>query len=724
MNKETEDFSNICRQRHGKIKKCFMTGKICVSAEIIENRIQALQNKGESKIEGFMIMPYQPNLNAFFNWSLIRFFEKQYGTSSVTLKRADQIRRTGYVICEKICRKIQEAAFVVVDLSVNNSNVFYEMGLAYGLQHKMITIYNSSSDASKWLKNILPEDIITKTYKYDNLKPISMEENFSQKIYVAPEAIYTNNPNTPNTKEHRIILLDLSDKTLINQQNDDNLKDISLGFVDLIKGAIGVSVDNIVSGLEELPLEQQFPKDYIEIIKNMKTAEEIGEIGKHHENNFYYIKNFIDRAFCVIIRTSNTHPFSYFWLGYCHAIGKNVIPTYEIIKENDKIDDLAFDIRSLWHLVLIKDEPTKILKELEDILKQMIIVDFEEWSRKWFWTTMFGNSGRVSIFAGALHIEKFDREMVGDWDLRIASELMSYFSTHQLLATIESPIYQPPIKKKSDLTNYYKQIEDLIKGKNTIVIASPDVNPLTEVLLGRLYGIDDQKLFKDKFDPKLNSSSVAAVKKRKSGTKESSLVDKSTITNEILNRFFFIEEEGDDVSKEYRGFRGNWLKNEKEGRYFEFLEEYKSQTECKDSDFSLYAHLVIALNPFNTNGQRNFVIILNGISGPSTFALTHLLTGGIGKEFVDYKAYDFNPHKTSEQILMFINEKIKNNLNNDNSEFWGIQMIIRVTVGPPIICEENTTEIKKAIDDGYLTFDTRRVKKWETIGPIEFIKRV
>jgi hypothetical protein len=376
----------------------------------------------------------------------------------------------------------------------------------------------------------------------------------------------------------------------------------------------------------------------------------------------------------------------------------------------DKIDDLAFDIRSLWHLVLVKKDPTRILPELQEILKQMILMDFGEWSRKAFWSRIFGRSGRVAIFTGALHNPDFKREMVGDWDLRTASELMSYFSIHQQLATIESPIYQPE-KVPVQIDQYLEQIGHLLYDRNAVIIASPDVNPLAELLLGRLYGVPDTKLFAKEFDPDAYPISAAAVKRRRKELteKEPAASDRSS----KVARFFFIEEQGTEVV-EKRGFRGNWLPGK------ELLKDYLGQTECMDKDFELYAHLVIALNPFvsrQSHGEaepENFVVILNGISGPSTFALTHLLTGGMGGEFVDYGSRStsspdeeprapFNPHGTAEKILSDVLERLENNVGKTTG-FCGVQCIVKVTVGPPIGADE------------YLTFDSRRIKRWEIVS--------
>ena len=58
-----------------------------------------------------------------------------------------------------------------------------------------------------------------------------------------------------------------------------------------------------------------------------------------------------DNAYCIVMRTGvNCHPMTYFWLGYAHARGKNVIPITTMEPDGRYMDDLAFDIRAQRHM--------------------------------------------------------------------------------------------------------------------------------------------------------------------------------------------------------------------------------------------------------------------------------------------------------------------------------------------------------------------------------------
>ena len=227
-------------------------------------------------------------------------------------------------------------------------------------------------------------------------------------------------------------------------------------------------------------------------------------------DEFKSTRDRVDRSYCLVVRTGiDCHPMAYFWLGYGHARGKNVIPITKLVMDEPeavtaprggsleprsqprgKVLDLAFDIRAQRHMTFDPQRPELLEHQLEQTLAEMIRADFSEWSRRKFWATLLGSSGEVSIITGGLHSEDHNREMVGDWDLRAASELTSYFSRHQYRPKIETPIYQPEFAKHFDPTmttgRYIDQAtrEIRIADKNCVVIASPDVNPLTEILLG------------------------------------------------------------------------------------------------------------------------------------------------------------------------------------------------------------------------------------------------
>ena len=407
-----------------------MTGKGCVYTEAIDAEI--LKRRKNSEHAGFMVMPFRPNLNIFNSLTLQRFLAANYWASSVTenssetmaelserlqscfgqlnLVRADQVSQTGFVICKKICKKIQDSDFVIADISLPNANVFYELGLAYGLRHKIVIIHHHNEKFGQDIATYLD----LKPYKYVDLKMIKSNE-FLMSSHIWQDAATSTVPSdSPN-----ILVLDLHPK----EDPPSGMDDIFLSFNTHVEAAIGVAIVDIFSALksEKDPLTDTYGKQ----IQGLATAT---SILSEEKKSFSDIKTAISRAFCTVIRTGGEKcdPMAYFWLGYCHAIGKNVIPVTVVTGVNEKVDDLAFDIRALWHMRFARKDPSIFVAELKDTLRQMIESDFSEWSRKAFWNEITGKRGEVSIFTGALHNDALEREMTGDWDLRAVSELTSY----------------------------------------------------------------------------------------------------------------------------------------------------------------------------------------------------------------------------------------------------------------------------------------------------------
>lgn len=722
---EIEEFHTAIKQRHRRINPCFMTGKGCVHTEHIDEEWEH-RNKTGDKFLSFMVRPFRPNVEAFFELCLERYLLENYqlDDKKLEMQQADRIRRTGYVVCEKICRRVQTVDFIIVDVSAPNANVFYELGLAYGIEQKVLVIHQKKSSFGKRVADYL-SDAGCRSYAYEDLNPIS-KNDYRLSNYIWKRQ----NVDTSKARIKPTILLiarqygflanviaekkgqdDLIKKESDNEETDSLFvnkvlgpSDIALDFETHMKSAVGVAVANIVDELKKMNI-RSIPKPYLELVEGLMTPDEVKK-----DAGFREVKQQVDQAYCTIIHTGGeaAEPMAYFWLGYCHALGKNVIPVTIIKDPKDNINDLAFDIRALWHMTFLNSNPTRFVEEFQDTLQQMILSDFSEWSRRQFWDEVLDRRGRVSIFTGALHNDPIGRDMIGDWDLRAASELTSFFASHQYRATIESPVYQiEQFTKKKDSgpgvvseKDYIDALEKMLKGKNCVIIASPDVNPLTEMLLGKLYEVDRTKWFRTISNVEGIEGCVVAFKEadiiedgdnKSTNKKEEKIVGRAFYKHTRLNKS---RKEGERLK---RGFMGHGVPGQKlEG---EFISQ-KSET----GTFRVHAHILIAKNPFDdTEEEKHHVIIINGVSGPATFALTHVLTGGTSTQFVAYPD-GFDPNANSEAFLQQVNYDLdmlkKNNVR-------GVQYFVEIEVGPPV--EEKEVLVKHI-------FDWRRIKKWERIG--------
>lgn len=669
---------------HGRVDPCFMTGKACVYAEVVNRNIAM-----RAGVSGFMIMPFRQNLEVFFKNCLTPFLQANYETP---LETADQIRRPGVIICEGICKRIQEANFVVADVSLPNPNSFYELGLAFGLRHKILVIYHRKSEFGKKICGELKDMGCKNPYVYHDLDPIEPREfSLTSSLWQDLERDH------PEVESRPVILFyerelegfetgPVSSQPAQNGSDDDGQPaetdgDIDLDFSTHVRSAVGLAVGQIHRDLK-IHRESLILEDYLDLIGGLKDAVVVG-----HEQGLDQVRRRIDASYCLIVRTGGAecHPMAYFWLGYSHARGKNVIPITIIDKPKDPVNDLAFDIRAQRHMTFVKERPDLLKEEIFQSFRLMIGSDFTEWSRKRFWTGILGSSGEMSIFTGALHNEAFDRETIGDWDLRAVSELTSYFGQRHYRFKIETPIYPPdralqPSDQSSPapMAERVRTLARLMRNKNCVLVASPDVNPLTEIVLGTIHNVPPSDWFSGT-QALAYRNAIVAFKER----------DEPTLAAEGQQRAFYQEREVPPGQKRGRGFASQRIQDG------EVRTEFASQSQV-ERDFQVYAHLAVVPNPFLDRdvGQR-YIIILNGISGPATFALTHALTGGVGQEFVSYPE-DFVPAVESERILSYIVDAMR------QSPKSAIESLIIVSVGAA------PGERRQAS-----TFDWRRIKSWE-----------
>ena len=96
--------------------------------------------------------------------------------------------------------------------------------------------------------------------------------------------------------------------------------------------------DHIISKISSNQQTIKIPESYFTQIRMLRDAKEIAR-----DAPFQEILAKVEESFCAIIKTGGNYcnPMMYFWLGYCHSRGKNVIPLTIVDDENSNVDDLA-----------------------------------------------------------------------------------------------------------------------------------------------------------------------------------------------------------------------------------------------------------------------------------------------------------------------------------------------------------------------------------------------
>lgn len=742
-----------------RVRRCFMNGKPCIfcnslmsektegfskTLDIKENQDDTVTSKVQVEASVFVVMPFRPNLDTFYDWSLKNYLQKGLGVSDKQIRRADDFRNIGYIMCEKICRRIQEADLVVVDVSLDNPNVFYELGLSVGLNKPLLIICDR-------------EQYVKRTEAFWHSIGIGVREtaNAERTVVRYPNVGFLNSEEFPIIdRVTRVVLEPLKPlmrivPLLVPEKSPRCTgDDIDVGFEEALKAALGVAIYQMKTpdstktsvDLRGFPGVSDALNTLDEKVKELWTDDKnepyVYKKDTKEPRSFAEIAPLVDSAFTCIIDLAGERQLSYFWLGYCHARGINVIPIYRPLESIDSVQTdtskklnvfvdfghedseafsavnlphgsiqpfvsgdnnymhvLAFDLRALWYIDFRGKEVRHLASLLKGVLEELVTRDVPRRERNTFWERLTRES-TVHIVTGAVHHEGLGREVVGDWDLRTVSELVRFLSSadESVIPELVRPMYAPEtIRQKmgskwdadKSLKAYIAHIKGQLEDRNCLLIASADVNPVTEVALGYAYNIPDPYLFSSKDEHRVEDRVVIALKgsvEHKNQEKNKVILNNDTLqVVDTINPFF--SRVSSKLKRDYRGFLV--------GTNNVLQEKYYSQDEAaKHNAFFVLAHLVVMRNPFSKRVKDTIIVILNGVSGPGTYGLAEVLTGGT----TERKSSD------AERLLKEINDKWTE---SDKRGFRGVEVIIKVRIEP----EHN--------DPKQFVSDVRGITSWD-----------
>jgi hypothetical protein len=774
----------------GYIRRCFITGKQCTNCD----KVAAIYRQNVTDISSdnsiFVVMPFRSNLDTFYKWNLREFLINVFREVSIideqtlaqgwqnNIQRADQVSSIGYVMCERICRRIQEAALICVDISLINPNVFYELGLSVGLGKPLMVICDESE-----LKKIQDELLEAVGLKKETVIPYPGINSPVDQIKFAWNKVQR---IKLEKIEHKLDITPLC--ILENEYNISNENDIHFTFGAILRRAIEVSIDNVMGYREYINVPTYSPrsdlKNALEMIKGKKlqASEAVilvkGNKTSKEYHSYEHTGRAVNKSFCCVIDLGDENPISYFWLGYCHSRGINVVPisrtsimtkrwdkkkeTVTITQNDNEIPEaeietkpvLAFDIRALWYIDYKAEKPEALADSLACVWEDLVVRDLTRLERNTFWEKLT-RVPRISIYTGALHNEKYHREMVGDWDLRTVSELVKYLSSDEISIKpqLELPAYSPrtiydklgkSIPRNKFLKPYIDLIEDELSNKNCLIIATAESNPLTEVVLSFAYFNNCKNAFTYSLGSdteNLDHGSIIALKKSPPPESTSSASkDFGTffcrdigqpkyekLINKIYRKSYANKngEQGEQASAHnFDKLRGFLVDGKPIVRKYISQDEFTGPNISEPEDFTVLAHLLIMRNPFprdryGTSELKNqqmsnatYIVVLNGISGPGTLALAEIFTGAPDEP---------KKWKRSELIL----GKVNCLLEEINSIHYGIEALIEVPVTKPEQEEgmgaeknpANTTERHQLVHKK--SYDVRVVGAWGLWNPLE-----
>jgi len=566
-----------------------------------------------------MLMPFRSTLDEVYRAQL----EPCLLSVVSEVNRADDVARTGYVICEKICKQVQLADVICAELSCDNANVFYELGLAYAIDRNIaLFVQKSVQDKRAAL-----------------IKKLGLG-NDHYNLYDPFEMLDAKTVNVWNASDHAVPPTSRNDKVAV-------LLADTTPFSEVVNGqTLTYTVDALCRGaihrtLDKFRKQDGSPWD----IQNRHTItiRADGYIENAKEVTFPDVEERIRNASCVLICTHDSEPSSYFWLGFAHGLEKDVIPiTVQCDQEERSHDDsvsyqqreakklsavgLPFDMRALWHVSFPHIKPTDLESQLESILRIVSSRNEDKLGRTRFWQPFLAE-GNVSIYVGSVELtEKNKRHVVGEWDYRAVSELTSFFASikETMETAIQTPTFQasmalrgPDEKLDEKLRKtYVEELVDKLSGGNSIILASADVNDMTEVALATHAGVEP---FVSQSWKHPSFNGVVGFKVRdEAAFSTPSVYFQSIDPSEAKGRRGFYNVQGGSRHPERT-----------------YGSPYVPYSETTKNGYSVYFSHVAK---FRIEESNHWTVVLQGITGPATFGVAQALTGGVNEQFTVFSS--------------------------------------------------------------------------------------
>lgn len=184
-------------------RRCFMTGEYCSKQTNVHMERERLHKKDE--INAFVIMNFSNMSDVVYKWRLQSYIEslKKYlfisdggreiacisdpqnpdclpkeqewhPVKKIHVIRADSNSVTNYVICNRVCQQMQIADLIIADVSVENTNVFYEFGMAMAFGKLILPICYSGTFYEHKLPDAMRDNkVLTEKDKKAHEKHIS-----------------------------------------------------------------------------------------------------------------------------------------------------------------------------------------------------------------------------------------------------------------------------------------------------------------------------------------------------------------------------------------------------------------------------------------------------------------------------------------------------------------------------------------------------------------------
>jgi len=457
--------------------KCFMTNQDC----IFEKEIQKRREKEQERKSLFVVSPFGYPYDEMYE----KIIRPAAEAASIEPQRADRAFQLGFVMCTKICRLIQEADYVVADLTEDNPNVFYELGLAWGFGKRIVVVRDEDADMNRAFKEIFGGGA-KKVLSYERLLPIerqSEEEKAAsllalltkdQIIDVEKECLMESKRAQGAYIASKCICLcyrkGTTDQKFYYRAVEDAAREVFEEAKKVSEDAARQVSPNQPWGLSPVPITQNsLSKSLPERLSSSKVL-------------------VVD----VTHYASKPDTSVYFALGLSHAMGRETIP----ITNKAKCSEISpFDVRGLWQVYFsglgeLKSELVGILK----VIDRQYEAERADYPLRFIWDEVLRHSGELTVLTcargAAPDVNRAGgRTNVDKWDYISIAKLAFFLATKYRMANMDFRAPEEKLIEGLERDKQAKKItENLCAIENSVVIiGSPDVSDYAEVVLARMY---------------------------------------------------------------------------------------------------------------------------------------------------------------------------------------------------------------------------------------------
>jgi hypothetical protein len=439
--------------------KCFMTNQQC----IVESEFGHMKD-GSGERELFMISPFEYPYDDLYD-SITTSFQ----STGWTVARADRAVQLGFVMCERICKKIRHAKYVLVDITEDNPNVHYELGLSFGFGKQVAFLAgdeeaNDSRARKDWGtfvkergKKVLTYSEVQSTPDLGALiKSVAVDTNRLTATIRNP-ASYIGMPDSgaqANKKALFCLSTPLADWQMLSQRAREILE--NLGWT--------LQLDDIRSGFK------------VEDILDRLRLCKICMIDASHYGNRANLS-------------------TYWVLGLAHALGRDTIPVRNSARSGDST---PFDVRGLYQIYFnkLKDFETG-LKDILNEIDRHYNAEVKEYPQRYVWDRILSHKHEVEIFTFGRPAEidprrEGGRTNVDTWDYQAVGMLVSFLAKKYKEATVKilPPAFERAGRTEEEIKDRARTVaQELARERNYIIVGSPDVSDYAEVVLAKAYDI-------------------------------------------------------------------------------------------------------------------------------------------------------------------------------------------------------------------------------------------